>query len=159
MSQKGEAIASPRLMPYAGECSTQERWCVQFGKGTQHRDSGGCPFSSLPRATKPSLSSHNVVPLLAVLPLLKSPGWVAVNVIFVCWSFKRVPDFLADAHLSLVDRIPAGFHSQMLCGLLFLTGALDLGAWCEVETPTSSGGTFAAGISLWILGHCMWVYG
>ena len=69
-SLEGELLLFPRLLPYVGECSTQERWCVQFGKGTQHRDSGGCPFSSLPRATKPSLSSHNVVPLLAVLPPL-----------------------------------------------------------------------------------------
>ena len=32
------------------------------------------------------------------------------------WLFKKVPGFLADSHLSLVDRIPTDFHSQMLCG-------------------------------------------
>ena len=38
---------------------------------------------------------------------------MAVNVIFVCWCFKRVLDFFADVHLSLVDRISAGFHREM----------------------------------------------
>ena len=30
---------------------------------TQHRGPGGCPFSCLPRAANPSLSSHNFIPL------------------------------------------------------------------------------------------------
>ena len=37
----------------------------------------------------------------------------------VFWPFKRTSVFLADSHLSLVERIPADFHSQMLCGHLF----------------------------------------
>ena len=33
---------------------------------------------------------------------------------FVSWPLKRAPVFPADFHLSLADRIPADFHSQML---------------------------------------------
>ena len=36
---------------------------------------------------------------------------------FLCWPFMRAAGFLADAHLSLVDRIPTDFHNQILCGL------------------------------------------
>lgn len=38
---------------------------------------------------------------------------------FVCWHFKRVPVSLADFHVSLADRIPSDFHSQMICECLF----------------------------------------
>ena len=41
---------------------SQERWFMQCGSVTQHRDSGGCPFSSLPRATNPSFSSCYFIP-------------------------------------------------------------------------------------------------
>lgn len=46
-----------QLMLYGGECSTQERRLLLCGRVTQHRDPGGCPSSSLPRATHPRLSS------------------------------------------------------------------------------------------------------
>lgn len=38
---------------------------------------------------------------------------------FLCWPFRRAPGSLADSSLSLVGRIPADFHSQMVCELLF----------------------------------------
>lgn len=37
----------------------------------------------------------------------------------VHWPFKRVHQSLADSYLSLADEIPADFHKQMLCGLIF----------------------------------------
>ena len=44
----------------------------------------------------------------------------------VCGPFKRVPEFLADSHTSLVDRNTFAFHSQVLRELLFQ--ALELWA-------------------------------
>lgn len=58
------AIASPRpLMPYAGKCSTPERWWLWCGRGIWHRDPGHCSFSSPQRATNSSLSSGDSCPL------------------------------------------------------------------------------------------------
>lgn len=46
---------------------------------------------------------------------------------FVGPHFKRELGFLADSCLSVVDRIPADVHSQMLWGLPFLVLVLWVG--------------------------------
>lgn len=49
--------------------------------------------------------------------LLRSPRWVSVNDIlcrYLNLPCKRAPGSLADSHLSLVERFPADFYSQML---------------------------------------------
>lgn len=48
------------------------------------------------------------------------------------WSFKRKSGFLAVSLLTLVNRIPSEFHSQILCELFFTAlvlwaGELGLG--------------------------------
>ena len=100
----------------------------------------------------PSLSSHNSSPVWATLPQLE-PRVSGCERDFVCWPFKRVPGFPLDSSISLVDRIPGDFHSQMLHSLLFL--ALVFLTW---EPGIGWEGTFAAEISLWIFNHhtCLW---
>ena len=55
----GYRFPPPRMVPHRGNCTTQERWYLWFGRGTQHRGPGSCPFSSLPRATESSFCSHD----------------------------------------------------------------------------------------------------
>ena len=68
---------------------------------------------------------------------------------------------LAHSCLSLVDIIPASFHSQMLCDYLFLA----LGLWAPEpglglnQAPLFSGETVAAETSLQNLSHCLWEWG
>lgn len=52
--------------------------------------------------------------------LLQEPMVTDSKENLVCWSFKRVPVSLVDSHIFLIDRNPAIFHIQMLCGHLFL---------------------------------------
>ena len=46
---------------------------------------------------------------------------------FVCWPFKRAPGSLADSCLSLVERIPTDFYSQILFGHFFSALVLKAG--------------------------------
>ena len=91
--------------------------CVQCRRQTQHRHHGALPFSSLPRATLPSLSLNDFIPLCASLPPLelRVSCWEQD---FVCWPFNNVPGFLAESSLSLQTE-SADLPSQMLCGHLF----------------------------------------
>ena len=70
---------------------------------------------------------------------------------FVHWSFKRTPVSLADSCLSLVDRISADFHSQMLYGPLFLAMVLYAGRleWLRPHAPQGEPWwlTYPSGIS------------
>ena len=72
----------------------------------------------------------------------------------VFWPFKRTSVFLADSHLSLVERIPADFHSQMLCGHLFPVLVLWAG-----EPSTGLRRKLCLEISLWNLSHQLWELG
>ena len=101
----------PRLMQYGRECFTQEFWC---GRGTQNRDPVSCSFSFLLGTTQPTTVVHSELPSLCQGAQMRFCKWD-----FEHLPFQRVPRFLSDSHLSLVDRIPADFHSQMLHGLLF----------------------------------------
>ena len=103
-------------MPHRGECSTKERWCLQCGRVTQRGDSGCHLFSSIPRATNPSLSLCDSSPLCT--PHLE-PSVSVYECDFVHGPFNRVPVSLADASLSQADRIPADFHRQMSYASLF----------------------------------------
>lgn len=56
------------------------------------------------------------------------PGKMA-SVSCVYWLLERMPGFLMGSFLSLADRVPTDFHSQVLCGPLFLvcTGEPGMG--------------------------------
>ena len=69
---------------------------------------------------KPQIpDSPHMILVLFILPLTESiVSGYEWN--FVHWPFKRMPGSQVDSHLSLMDRIPTDFHSQMLCSCLFL---------------------------------------
>lgn len=69
------------------------------GRETQHRETGGCLFSSLPGATKPSMSLQASHLLQAMLPLPEHRV-SELKQDFVYWLFKKVPGFLEDSNLS-----------------------------------------------------------
>lgn len=71
-----------------------------FGRGTQYKDPHGCPFNSLPRGTKPSLSLHNSSPLQSILPL-PEPRLSGCEWDFVHCSFKSAPVSLTDSRVYL----------------------------------------------------------
>ena len=114
---------------------------------TQHRNSGGCSFSSLPRATKPRLSSNSSSPLCP--PTDKAQGkWLQTN--FLCWPFKRLSVSSKGSlnHLSLMDRNPAAFHSCMLFAFLSWFWWCRLGSSAWGLDPTLRGIPLSAEISL-----------
>ena len=107
-------LLSSRQIPHRAECSAQERWHLWYGTIAQHRDSGSCSFNSLPRATNPYLQYSSLLSLPSTGAQISG-----CKQNFVHWPFKRLPVSLTDSCLSLVDRNPAAFHSQMLYGHLF----------------------------------------
>ena len=120
------------------------------GRRTQHRDPCCCPFSCLSRA-KTQVSPHRTFLYTEPPSLHGSSEWGTMNQI-LCAGHLRVPGFTADAHLSLVERIPTDFSQvDILWTSLFGHGGLPWRAWHRVEIPHSSRGTFAAEISLRIL--------
>lgn len=72
--------------------------------------------------------------------------------------FKRIPGFPALFHLTWLDGIPADFHSQILCRLLFLALVLRLGNLVASWDPCYSDSTSAAEIALSILNSHKWVW-
>lgn len=76
---------------------------------------------------------------------------------FCLWALSDGIWSLSYFSFSLADRIPAHFHSQMLCGHLFLA----LVRWAvdprvRVRPCAPQGGAFAAEIFLQILSHHPW---
>lgn len=63
-----QLLTAPLVARLGGESSTQQRGHLPCGRATQHSSRGGCPLSSLSRATNPSLSSHNSVCSSLLLP-------------------------------------------------------------------------------------------
>ena len=59
-NQEVGLMLPPRLMPYGGKCSTQERWCLWWRRETQHRDPGGSFFSHLPEL-QTQVPSHMIL--------------------------------------------------------------------------------------------------
>ena len=116
---------------------------------TQHRDSGGCSFSSLPRATSPRLSLRSLVHSAISLPEPRVSGckWN-----FVCWIFKRFSESPAFAPWQTETPV---FHRHMLLGFpsRFWYYRLESPAW--VLNPTLiRGNTLAPEISLQNFSHC-----
>ena len=134
-------MLSPKLMLYGGECSTKESWRLMCGRVSQHRDPGGCPFGSLPTATNPILSSHHSSQLCP--PFTRALGeWLqtrscALALLKDAWVSSRLC-------LSLADRNPTDFHSQMLCGHLFQALILQAGEPCMWLRPHALQGNVPA---------------
>ena len=87
----GRAIAFPQAdVTWRGVLCLRKMVSAVWGM-TQHRDAGGCSFSSLPRATNPSLSSSMSSPLC---PPSAAPQsiWLQVKYFFLHWLFKRLSD-------------------------------------------------------------------
>ena len=87
-------LHSCRLMPYGGECSTQERWGLWAGG---ERDSALRPcWLSLqlsPQSHKPqSVLPHSSLPRVTLLP--PEPRVSGCGQDFVRWPFKRAPGCL-----------------------------------------------------------------
>ena len=95
-------------------------WC---GRGTQHRNSGSYFFRSFPEAIPPSFSLQDSNQLQDAFSMLVPRLWWD----FVSCPFHRATRFLKDSDLTLVDRILADFHNQMLCGCHFSSGDSTLG--------------------------------
>ena len=125
----------PRRMPYEGECSSQDDICSAGELST------GILVVIL-SALSPELQnpdSPHATLFFSVLPLPES-RMSSYEQDFVHWSFKRVPVSRGDSYLFLENKIPAGFHSQILCGHLF--SALVLWAWktgLGLRPPASQG--------------------
>ena len=98
--------------------------CRWYGRGTHTGILVAVP-STLSLEPQTPVSPHTTMVWSSLpLPEPRVRGW---KWDFVCWRFKSVPVFLADSHLSLHDRIPVDFHSQISCGWLFLALVL----WAE----------------------------
>ena len=101
--------------------------CGQYKRGTEYRDIGSYRSSYLPEAIQPNLSSYDCSLLWIVVP----PPERRVSAYehnFMSWIFKRAHGYLVYSHLFLADGIPTDFHSQILCGLLFLSLVLQAGS-------------------------------
>ena len=83
----GGAIASPQAdATWRGVLCLRKMASAVWGM-TQHRDPGGCSFSSCPRATNPRLfRSVSALPLLE--PRVRDCKWN-----FLCWPIKRLSVF------------------------------------------------------------------
>ena len=132
-------------MPHGREFSIQERWHLQYGRGTQHRDPHRVPSAPFPEPQTPV--SPRVSSLLCPPSAGAQSEWLQMRVCAL--ACKRALVHLAASHLSLVDRIPTDFCSQILCGYIFL--AMVFWALHRSSTPCYSGGTFTAKTTLWNL--------
>ena len=111
-SPKGGAIAFPKLMPYGRKYSTQE-----VGKWLSTSIVVVVPSAILLELQIPVSPLNTLV--CSALPV-PEPRVSGCERDFVHWPFKSVPVSLTDLNVFLVNRIPAVFHSQILCGHLFL---------------------------------------
>lgn len=142
--QSSGLLLFPRLMPHAGQCSMQERWCLPYGTMTQCRDPGACPFSSLPRVTNTSSSSCGSSLDCSAFPL-PEPKVCDSERNFVLYPVKSAPLSLAECWLTLVDRNSTTLIIQMLYGCHFLAQLLWAGkpslecrpCACQWELPTA----------------------
>lgn len=105
-------------MPLGGDCLAQERWWLWYQKITQYRNPSSC-------SPKPqTLDSPQATPIHTALPPLQ-PRVNDCKQNFVLWPFKGFL-CLQQAPPLLGGQKSPTFHSQMLCGHLFL--ALELWA-------------------------------
>lgn len=134
-----------------GEGSIQERWhspcswvCVVFNTGTMAAVSES--FTLKPHN---SVSSCMSLGPLSSCPSTRVQGECLQARKSAYRSFQRMLRFQAALHLTQMEWIPLGFHSQMWWGLLFLV----LESWARIFTPQQIS---ASKISLPILNHT-WV--
>ena len=123
----GEGLGSEILMTVPSTLSPESQTPV-------------CPYTTLICSTLPPLE----------------PGMSGCEQGFLCWPFKRVPGFLVDSHLFLVDRLSTDSHSQMLCGVLFpnlMIQSGEPGMGLRFNAPHWR--IFVTKMSLWILHHHM----
>ena len=118
----------------------------------QHRDSGSCSFSALPRATSPRLFSSISSPLCS-----PSAGaqvkWLQQNVVH--WSFKRLSESsaLSPWQTEALLLYTGGYY----LGSFPDSSAVGWGADLGVYTPYFSGEIpSAAEISLWNFSCHLW---
>lgn len=109
-----------------GVCSSQERWCLCCSRVIQHQGPDSCLHNSLPRATNPSVFSHNSSLLYS--PFARDQR-NSCKKDFVCWPLERVSEFLIDS-LSLPGRQKSRcFSYQMWTSLLVWCYELGSLAW------------------------------
>lgn len=112
-------------------------------KGTQHGLPGRCAVSCLPATTHPILSSQDSSVLWAMLslqePRLSDCEWGFFDWPFKGYLFCFCLFFLTDSPFLLSNKVPADFHRQIFCGLLFLALVLGWGTPGGVETPALRG--------------------
>lgn len=135
----------PKWGPKKGSASQ----CVSR---VQHRDAGSCLFSTLFLEPQTSVNPHTTL-LCSILPPLE-PRVSGCKGDFYALALKRTLVCLIEFCLSLEDRIPADFHSQMIVGSSSQLWSSRL-SW----DPTILKGNFAAEISHRILNCCTWVQG
>lgn len=118
----------PKLVLHGGECSTQERWCLQCERGTQLRCPGGC-HSALSLEPHTSVSPHMSLACSTLPP--PAPRGTACQWDLGYWPFKRVPQFLADSNLFLAYGHPSDFTASHYVGTSFWFWCFGLGtpAW------------------------------
>lgn len=87
-----------------------------MGRGLSTGILAAVPSALSPKPQTP-VSPHRTLVYSALSPL--EPRVNVCRRDFMGCPFKRAPVFLADCCLSLEDRIPTDFHSQMFCGSLF----------------------------------------
>ena len=117
-------LLSPTQMPTGGECPPKKEGIWGVGEGLSMGILAALPsaFSREPQTLL--FPSDTLVCSAFPPPELRVSGCERG---FVCGSFKRAPVSVADSHLCLADTIPANFHSQVLCGHLFLALMLRAG--------------------------------
>lgn len=104
------------MIPYGGKCYTQETWHLwviwESGSARDH-----CVDLSL-KLHKPAPSC--TTPVWSE-PLILHPEFMMSvhEQDCFCWIFKKMSGFRAVSHLTLADKIPTDFQSQIICGLLF----------------------------------------
>ena len=112
-------------MPHGREFSIQERWHLQYGRGTQHRDPHRVPSAPFPEPQTP------VSPRVSSLLCPPSAGaqCLAANKILCGGPFKKVLVSLADSHLFLVGRNCFFSQPDVMWAPLPLPG-LGSPVWC-----------------------------
>ena len=122
-SPEGGAITSPQADAAGGGMLQPRKMVSSVWENDSAQGSWWLSLQLSPQSHKPQHSSCDFISLL----FCQSPGRTAANEIFLHWPFKWVSMFLADSGLSLTDKSPTTFHSQMLCGCIFPALGLSAG--------------------------------
>lgn len=132
------------------------------GRKAQQRDNGGCPSSPHTEDIQLSLSLYILGISWAAIPPLEPRGECLGARESVWGPLKRMPGISSHLSSFLKDGILFLWlfsQSGVVGASLPSTGALDYGAWRGAESLCSSGGAYAAEISLLILNCHTWLWG